>query len=342
MAVSGARASWDFPRSADASRHVLETAERHGVDAARILAGTGLTEAQLADPATEIQAGQELAIVRNLLRHVDDASGLGLETGLRYNLANTGILGYAFLTSPTMRDALALGLRFATLSSTFLDITVQESATDLVLELDSSQIPPDVRRFLVERDLAAIAHVAPLLIGGNGSTDAVRVELHQTEFPLDLLTGTGIPVTVDADAPRTALTFPSQLLDQPMPAADPAAAAMCVAQCEALLERRRHRVGLAAQLRIRMLGDPAQIPSMVVIARELGITDRTLHRRLAAENTSYRALVDEVREALAVELLGNHLTVEEVARRLGYSETAGFTHAFIRWRGYPPSHFGRR
>lgn len=342
MAVSGVRASWDFPRSADASRHVLQTAEAHGVDAMSILAGTGLTQAQLADPAVEVQGGQELAMVRNLLRHVDDSTGLGLETGLRYNLANTGILGYAFLTSPTMRDALAIGLRFAALSSTFLDITVHESAGDLVLDLDGSQIPSDVRRFLVERDLAAIAHVAPLLIGGRGSDAEVKVELHETEFPLDLLAASGLSFTVDADAPRTALTFPGALLDQPMPAADPATAAMCIAQCEVLLERRRHRGGLAAQLRTRLLADPAQIPSMVAIARELGVTDRTLHRRLAAENTSYRALVDEIREALAVEMLVNRFTVEDVARRLGYSETAGFTHAFIRWRGYPPSHFGRR
>lgn len=342
MPASGVRASWDFPRSVDASRHVLETAAAHGVDAPSILAGTGLTEAQLADPAVEVQAGQELAIVRNLLRHVDDPTGLGLETGLRYNLANTGILGYAFLTSPTMRDALAIGLRYAALSSTFLDITVHESVPGLALELDSSQIPSDVRQFLVERDLAAIVHIAPLLIGGKGSGAAVKVELHATEFPPELLTATGLPFTLDADAPRTALTFPGELLDQPMPAADPATAAMCVAQCEALLERRRHRGGLAAQLRTRLLSDPAHIPAMVAIARELGVTDRTLHRRLAAENTSYRALVDEVREALAVELLGNHFTVEEVARRLGYSETAGFTHAFIRWRGYPPSQLSRR
>ena len=79
------------------------------------------------------------------------------------------------------------------------------------------------------------------------------------------------------------------------------------------------------------------MPSMGQVARELAVAERTLHRQLAAEHTSFRALVDEVRETLAVELLGNNLTVEEVARRLGYSETAAFTHAFKRWRGHPPS-----
>lgn len=76
---------------------------------------------------------------------------------------------------------------------------------------------------------------------------------------------------------------------------------------------------------------------MVDIASELGVDERTLRRRLTAEGTSYRALLDEVRATLAGELLGSGLTVEETARRLGYSETSAFTHAHTRWHGGPPS-----
>lgn len=343
MAAAAARGSvnWDNPRSAVTSRHILDTAEAHGLDAATILEGTGLTVAQLADPATEVQAAQELAIARNLVSQLDDAAGLGLETGLRYNLASTGILGYVFLTSSTVRDAVTVGLRFAALSSAFVDLSLQETAEGLVLQLDASQIPTDVRRFLMERDVAAIAHIAPLLITGPADVE-VKIELAEIDLPLNLLATTGLALNVEKESRRTAITIPHALLDQPMPAADPATAAMCVAQCEELLERRSHRGGLAAQLRTRMLEDPAQMPSMAELAGELAITERTLHRRLTAEHTSFRALVDEIREALAVELLENGLTVEEVARRLGYSETPAFTHAFTRWRGYPPSRLGRQ
>ncbi len=76
---------------------------------------------------------------------------------------------------------------------------------------------------------------------------------------------------------------------------------------------------------------------MAAIADELCITERTLHRRLAAERTSYRALVDEVRVTLALAMLESGLTVEETARQLGYSETAAFSRAFTRWVGTPPS-----
>jgi AraC-like DNA-binding protein len=68
-----------------------------------------------------------------------------------------------------------------------------------------------------------------------------------------------------------------------------------------------------------------------------------LRRHLDREGTSYRSLFDEVRDTLAVEMLGAAgLTVAEVATRLGYAEPASFTHAFTRWRGTPPSHYRRK
>jgi AraC-like DNA-binding protein len=339
MAASRGRhgMSWDFPRTPVASRHLLDTAEAHGLDPNACLAGTGLTATDLADGTLEVQAGQELAIVRNLIAQIDEPAGLGIEAGLRYTLANTGILGYALLSSPTMRDALTLAARYITLSSSFHQIAVRETAAEVVLELDASEIPDDVRAFLLERDLAAIAHVAPLLIGSPTNAVPVLLALETPDFPFDLR-ATGLNLVITTGAPRTAITLPAEVLDEPMPAADPDTAAMCIQQCEQLLERRTHRGGLSADVRARLIKDPADMPSMAVVAAENAITERTLHRRLAAENTSFRALVDEIREALAVELLANDLTVEEVGRRLGYSETAAFTHAFIRWRSHPPSH----
>jgi AraC-like DNA-binding protein len=79
------------------------------------------------------------------------------------------------------------------------------------------------------------------------------------------------------------------------------------------------------------------MPSMPEIADELHTTTRALHRRLAAENTSYRKLVEEIRDTIASALLAGGLTVQQVASRLGYSEPASFTHAYTRWHGVPPS-----
>jgi AraC-like DNA-binding protein len=77
------------------------------------------------------------------------------------------------------------------------------------------------------------------------------------------------------------------------------------------------------------------------MAAELDVHPRTLRRQLAEEGTSFRALLNEARSAVAVDLLSNGLTVEQVSTRLGYSDTSTFCHAFKRWHGVPPSAYPR-
>lgn len=82
------------------------------------------------------------------------------------------------------------------------------------------------------------------------------------------------------------------------------------------------------------------MPSMETVAEELHLDPRTVHRRLAREATSFRALAAESCETVAIELLTNTgLTVDETAHRLGYPEVAAFSRAFKRWTGKPPSHY---
>ncbi len=106
------------------------------------------------------------------------------------------------------------------------------------------------------------------------------------------------------------------------------------------MPRKHRRTGAAGQVRSQLLADPGSMPTIDRLAELLGMTARSLQRNLAAEKTSYRALVDEVRDTLATELLTTtNLTVEQVARRLGYAETASFTHAFLHWHEVAPGQF---
>ena len=67
------------------------------------------------------------------------------------------------------------------------------------------------------------------------------------------------------------------------------------------------------------------------------MTPRTIQRKLAAEQTSYLELVENVRHNLACEYLRTtSLTMEEIAVRLGYADAPSFSHAFKRWTGMAP------
>ncbi len=337
MVATAGVPGWDVPRSAAMSRHILEAAARYGLDPALGLSGTGLSAEQLADPRTEVQASQELAIVRNVIGRLGNIPGLGVEAGSRYSLVDSGILGYAIISSPTLGDAMEVARRYIPLSAAFLTLATEVTDSEAVFVFDDTSIPFDVRQFLLERDLAAMLRNLPLVFGPRDSPVPARLELRQLRLPGELFDVRGLSLTVDNDASRNALIIPAELVSAPMPAADPQTAAICIRQCQELLDRRRERRGVSAAVRLRLIQDTAQIPSMGLVAKELCITERTLHRRLTAENTSFRALLDEVRATLAAELLASGFSVEQTARRLGYSETAAFTRAHTRWSGHPPS-----
>jgi AraC-like DNA-binding protein len=142
--------------------------------------------------------------------------------------------------------------------------------------------------------------------------------------------------TPEFGSSRNLAGLDASFLDLPLPQADELTAALTEQQCRALVESRRARTGAAGRVRDLLLRTPSMMPTVERVAADLHVSSRTLRRQLTAEGTSYRGLVEEVREALAEELLRAALPVELVARRLGYAETASFTHAFHRWKGVSP------
>jgi AraC-like DNA-binding protein len=318
---------------------MVEVGAEHGVSRKVLLRGSGVSAADLEDESTGIAADQEIAVIRNLLRHTGTPPALAVEVGRRYTLGNTGILGFALLTSPTTRAAISAALNYVGLTSTLLRYRLEEDGDEAALVMAASEIPEDVRTFVLTRDLTALLNsIFPATFGPlvDGRLD-LALGRGDLQGLLELVPPT---IGVRTGAARNAFVFPRARLDEPMPQADPYTARLCAVQCEELLQRRRQRAGTAHRTRVRLLRDHAAMPSAEQIADELGVDVRTLRRHLVAEGTSFQELRDEVREQLAVELLGDlGLSVTEVARRLGYAETSAFSHAFKRWRAVSPRTF---
>ena len=76
----------------------------HGMTLGACLKDTGIDEAALANPNTEIIASQELQLARNLVREIGHIPGIGLDAGLQYHLSAYGIFGFALLTSTCLRN----------------------------------------------------------------------------------------------------------------------------------------------------------------------------------------------------------------------------------------------
>lgn len=91
-----------------------------------------------------------------------------------------------------------------------------------------------------------------------------------------------------------------------------------------------------------LLSEGSGSPGADVVAKRLGMSERSLRRALAEEETSYRELVDELRKTAALDLLRAKKSVTDVAFVLGFSETSAFSRAFRRWHGTSARSFAKQ
>lgn len=312
---------WAFPRAATGLRVLLTYGRDHGIGARSVLAGTGLQVAALesvpAHGAAEVTAAQELRVVRNLVARLGE--GIGPDVGRRYRPETFGVFGYALRSSRTLGEAVEVALTYIDLSHAFALPRAQVVGEEVVGRLDGEGLPADVREVLVARDATAVRAVLDDLVpGGTGAT-------------LEL---TGSTATL-----RVAV----RELARPLPREGADAAERSRLLCEQVVEPRRRRTGLAADVRVLVTQRLPEGAPMATVAADLGRSERTLRRDLAAAGVGYRELLDEVRASLATELLrsGPTLGLDGLARRLGYAEATSFIAAFRRWTGTTPAAWAR-
>ena len=330
----------------DLSHHIkglppaLKAMQAMGFTAEDCLAGTGLVASDLDNPQadTGFSLEQEFRFHRNLLQLSGDPL-LGLTLGQAYTLENYGLLGYAFLSAPTLRHALTIMRNYGLLSFTLFTIDFEVTGSAAILSFSRYQeIPDDLFAFYVDRDMTAATlggHLGlqePLPIREvrlmhDGGGQEPRYRRH---FPYELR----------FCSPRSELHFEPALLDQPMPLRDPETSDMCQQQCQMLLARMSQSSGFAEKVRQLIVARPGFFPDIDYVAEKLNMTSRTLRRRLSEENSSYQQILGEVRYQLAREYLSTStLPLEEISVLLGYSAPGNFTHAFKRWHGSSPRQF---
>lgn len=139
------------------------------------------------------------------------------------------------------------------------------------------------------------------------------------------------------DAEQSAVVFPTRWLDHRPASADPLLHRHLEREANALHARQDADVAyeLRRQLR-RMLS--TRKTSIASVARQLGMHERTLNRRLPGEGTTFQREYEEVRYTAALQLLGDsRMTLAQIAAALDYADASAFNRAFRRWAGVTPA-----
>lgn len=314
---------------------LLDAAAGFGLDREELRQLAGISSEQIDDPDKRIPESRLLDLWRLIAERRPDDPDLGLEVGTQVDARHGGVLGYAIMNSKNAGRALRRFARFSRLLSTRLDVELEEGVDTWRLE---SRLPPPRPGFRPPSDEAEAGIVAVLRQITGRQIDPVEVSLPYAR-PLDL---SGLRRVfrseLSFDASRAAMVFRAQDMALPVIRAETKLAEYLDRLAEqelAALPRAdtyTRRVGLTIW---RNLSEGQ--PSLEAVARELGVSSRTLQRRLREENTSFGQVVDALRKQIAPTLLRDeNLAVYEVAYLLGYSDASAFFRAFRRWHGRSP------
>ncbi|MEK1940941.1 MAG: AraC family transcriptional regulator [Pseudomonas sp.] len=332
---------WRQKRTLTGIRYLLETAQAEGVDAESCLKGSAIAPADVHNSTAQIEAWQELAVIRNLLEHCN-RPGLGLLTGQRYHLTSLGLLGFTMLASATLLEAFASFSRFQLMALTLCPTRLERDRRGMWLLFDSSVLPRDTRAFVVERGLAGCLQISSELLKRQATPLAVEMTAGDCAHPLNL---PWFPYSLSVSAQRDGILFSNQELQSPLPQAHLDAQLQgehwCELQCQEIANPFSSG-RTARQVQTVLLSHPQTLLCCRTVAQKLGLSERTLHRRLAGEGHSFQQLNEQIKKQLAKRMLNDaRLDLNAIAHRLGYAEAASFSRAFSRWTGYPPSHWQR-
>ena len=322
--------------SVQSIRIMCDVLEELDIDPSPALARIGLRQADLENPLHEVSGLDELRFQEEFVELTRHAPGAWLRTGLRYRLLSYGPYGYAVISAQTIRRSIELAVAFQELTFTLLDYE-SIPRTDGMIEwlMNVEHTPEHLRAFSIERDLVAVTSTIRDIWQGKSPIRRIETTLPKPSYAALFEEILQAPVVFDAGITRW-LIEPLDL-DQPKPLGDPLLEQTYERQCRALIAQFSARDRLSDRVRDLLDRSPEKFPGIGKVARSLGMTERTLRRALAREATSFRNIVEDIRAREARMLLqSSSITIDQIAARLGYAETASFTHAFKRWTGMSP------
>ena len=317
------------------SRALVEACARLGVDTDTMLQAVGVDRRTLEDPDARLQnrdAGALWAKAYELSRdpvlslHVAEACPLGAYK----------VIDYMASSARTAGEAFRYATRYFPLINTAVRLEIDESADPVTFEVAGGSGPAGVSRPYAEFCLAVFfLHVRAVAGAGFAARQVTfahprppDTREHERVF--------GCPVRFEA--PHNRLHVDRAAWETPTRTAHPGMLGVLIEHADLLLSRLPRGPELVERTR-RAIGERLRggEPSLESVARDLGMSERSLQRHLRDVGSSFNALADEVRHATAHLYLSQpDMALAEISYLLGFADQSAFSRAFKRWTGCTP------
>lgn len=313
---------------------IIRAMRADGVDTDAVLATIGMDPALLEGGYSRYSQKQ----VSQLWKCAIDLTGdphFGFKVAAEVRPATFHVVGYSMSCSGTLSQALHRFAYYCRLISDSATATLTEANNEVILEFhfDTGGAPPIyqtvdtvVASVLSYMRWIAQEHVVPL---------EVRLGYHPVAASDAYWQFYGCPVQFNQS--QTCLVFRKEDLDRRILSSDEELASLLDGAANRYLEKRMAG-RFAVRVRDLMIAQlPDDVPSKASTARLLGMTERTLLRRLKEEGTTFADVLRNLREELAFQYLQRGMCLSEIAYLLGFSDNGTFSRAFKQWTGRRPS-----
>ncbi len=306
----------------------------------QILCGTGITEQALKADTSHISLAQLEQVFCNMVKHCGDPT-LALRAGQQIHMMNYGIYGFALLSSVSLRDAILFSIKYHQLASPTATMRLEEDDEGFAHFSIEHALPTDTMRlFNTDFQISIVYSLIKELTALDFKLHTVCIE-HEAPAHQDYYRQL-FEAQVQFDCERTELVFRADMLEKPLSRSNLVTNKMMRSLCDKALAELTNTDSFISELQGFIMSEPRAMESAEYVSEKLGMTSRTLRRKLAARNTSFRELVASVRKTLAIEYLSTSMSTEEIASRLAYGDAAAFRHAFKRWTGHAPNRYRTR
>lgn len=313
---------------------VVPVARVLGVDPEEILQQFGLTTERFDDPDFEIPYVTATRLLA-LCAKVTQCPHFGLLVGIRASPSTLGIPGFLLLNAPDVGTALQTLVQNFDLHEQGAVPLWSNQGQSALLGYAIHQTHVGASEQAYDAAIAIGCNIMRHLCGGNWNPTEVCLSRDAPPDRKPYQRFYGAPVRFNSEL--NALVFPNRWLKQKIPRADALLYHHMEREANALHQSRPANIIQDTRRLLHAALMSGQC-SANAIAGQLCLHERTLHRRLHEEGTSFQQELDTVRDEIARRLLaGSAMPIIKIAATLHYSSVSAFTRAFKRWNGSTPA-----
>ena len=303
---------------------------------APLLATAGLTIADINDAAKRLEVKAQIKVLELAAEVIGD-DFLGFHLAREFDLGEIGLPYYVMASSENLADALRNAERYSAIANEGIRLKVR-SDREAVIEINYENVDRSSDRHQIEFWLVALVRICRKITSSRLAPLRISVRHSHNGAPPEFKSFFGCSIDFGKDADEIVLS--KSVYSLPATDGDPHLHNLLVGYADEVLAHRSTRNAASVRSRvedvlIKLL--PHGRANALEVARQLGMSRRTLTRALSGEGTSFSEVLEQLRGAFATRYLREReLPVSQIAWLLGYREISSFSHACRRWTGMTP------